>query len=1055
MSNDVTITIKGNDRTGSLFQGVTARANTAFARVRTSVRGHMQGAVSDADAAGKAIGAGLADGAESGADRGASRVRGVFSSLFQGIAKDGDAAGRDSGSRLSAGLSGGVSAGTAQVRGTFTAMFRRVEVDADKSGRTMGGRLAAGLRTTVMRGTDAVRGLLSGNWGDLGGDADRDGRGIGSKLISGIAGAISSGADAVSKGLSNALQAAGSVAGPVLIGVLGGVAVAVGPAIGAMMGGGIVLGLGAGLVGLGAVMLFHTEKINKEWSKAEQKRVAESNKQAEKLKKQFTDLQREIISGLKEAAQPLVGVLDTVRSTVRDLGKEFKPVLTEAFASAKVPLQSFVRDLGVAFKELKPAVQPLMNAFTGLLGEIGPQLKGVFTNIASSLKDLATTVLANKSTIATLFTGLLQAIPVVISAVSGLVTLFGNMLGVVSGVNSALATVFVGVTNAVLGFSEKFLGVLRTIAEAIGNVPGMESLSKKMVAGLDTAIAKVGEWKKSAQELGKAVELKANIFDLSQKIDQARAALADPNLTKERRAQLNADITKLQVAKAAAVALLGDPKLIKEYKSSINTEIGSLKARLADAKAALNDPSLTRERKSKLNADIAQLKSQIAAAKSALNSLQNKTVRITTIYSSVAGQKAALDKVSRYAHGGIIGAAGGGPRSNTTLVGEQGPEIVKLPFGSTVIPAGATKNMLASERRARSSVMGDLTLTRFGKAAGNSRTEMAGDLGAAKSVGELVSALNRWRTTIKETTHGVAEGMLLKNLDVAGKALLKNETLQGKVNDALDKARLKLSELKDAFSQVKESITANIAAFGNVTRAAADGAPTLSGIISHLSTAASQSATFANALATLKKRGVDKNIIADVAAAGLDGGGLDTAKALLQASSNEIKQINKLQSALTTAAKKAGQITADSLYGAGIKAAEGVVKGLEKNKAKIEKAMMSIATALEKAVKKAFGVTTTTTKKKSSGGIIGAAGGGPRSAMTLVGEQGPELVNLPFGSSVIPAGQTANMLSGGGGTANVVLEIVSGGSRLDDALVEILRNAVRGRGGNVQQVLGR
>jgi hypothetical protein len=48
-----------------------------------------------------------------------------------------------------------------------------------------------------------------------------------------------------------------------------------------------------------------------------------------------------------------------------------------------------------------------------------------------------------------------------------------------------------------------------------------------------------------------------------------------------------------------------------------------------------------------------------------------------------------------YAHGGISGAASGGARGGRTLVGEEGPEIVDMPFGSTVHPAGESRAMLA------------------------------------------------------------------------------------------------------------------------------------------------------------------------------------------------------------------------------------------------------------------------------------------------------------------------------------------------------------------------
>lgn len=90
------------------------------------------------------------------------------------------------------------------------------------------------------------------------------------------------------------------------------------------------------------------------------------------------------------------------------------------------------------------------------------------------------------------------------------------------------------------------------------------------------------------------------------------------------------------------------------------------------------------------------------------------------------------------------------------------------------------------------------------------------------------------------------------------------------------------------------------------------------------------------------------------------------------------------------------------------------------------------------------------------GGIIGAAGGGPRSRMTLVGEQGPELVDLAPGSRVRSNPDSKRIADGmaGGGGGPTVLEIRSSGSRIDDLILEILRRAVRVKGGNVQLVVG-
>ena len=90
------------------------------------------------------------------------------------------------------------------------------------------------------------------------------------------------------------------------------------------------------------------------------------------------------------------------------------------------------------------------------------------------------------------------------------------------------------------------------------------------------------------------------------------------------------------------------------------------------------------------------------------------------------------------------------------------------------------------------------------------------------------------------------------------------------------------------------------------------------------------------------------------------------------------------------------------------------------------------------------------------GGRVGAAAtGGVRNNMTMVGEHGPELVDLPVGSRVKSNPDTKRMMgkSGGGGGGGII-EIKSSGSRVDDMLIEILREAVRVRGGNVQLVIG-
>jgi TP901 family phage tail tape measure protein len=65
------------------------------------------------------------------------------------------------------------------------------------------------------------------------------------------------------------------------------------------------------------------------------------------------------------------------------------------------------------------------------------------------------------------------------------------------------------------------------------------------------------------------------------------------------------------------------------------------------------------------------------------------------IWNSVTGGLGSLGSMIGLAHGGIVGAAGGGPRSGWTMVGEMGPELVRMPQGSTVFSSAQSQGMLA------------------------------------------------------------------------------------------------------------------------------------------------------------------------------------------------------------------------------------------------------------------------------------------------------------------------------------------------------------------------
>ncbi|WP_381562911.1 phage tail protein [Streptomyces eurythermus] len=386
---------------------------------------------------------------------------------------------------------------------------------------------------------------------------------------------------------------------------------------------------------------------------------------------------------------------------------------------------------------------------------------------------------------------------------------------------------------------------------------------------------------------------------------------------------------------------------------------------------------------------------------------------------------------------------------------------------------GKVSAQAKAEAEARRDAYGDLTVSHFGYMAGYRRSEFGNALGKPDSVGSLVSTLNQWRGIIQKATHGSTESRLLKQLDSAGRSLFKWERQLNSTTKSLDSAKSKLSDLKNASAQLASSVKGNLLSSANITRGASgEGTVTLSSIRAGMRTNKDKVTAFASALKQLRAKGFSKSIIQQVAEAGIDGGGLETAGALLQASGSEVQTINQTQAQIEAAAGSAGKSAADAVYDKAIKQQERYVKSLEAQQKSLQKSMDKLAQAMEKAIEKAFG--SGKGGKKAAGGIVGAAAsGGLRSSLTWVGEQGPELLDLPAGSRVwsnpdsrrkLAAAEApwASMLTaprrapaagamGAGGQPQpqvVVLEIRAGdSSRYTEFLVSELRRAVKTRGG--------
>jgi hypothetical protein len=511
-------------------------------------------------------------------------------------------------------------------------------------------------------------------------------------------------------------------------------------------------------------------------------------------------------------------------------------------------------------------------------------------------------------------------------------------------------------------------------------------------------------------------------------------------------------------AKALADQILKAPS----KKVRLTADMSDLEAKIKKAKAHV--ASLPKKARTKVYAEIAAAAAKLAEIRAALTALDGKTattyVNQQTRNSGYSGNSATGGKAA----GGRISGPGTGTSDSIPLMVSDGEYVVNAKathenlalledINSGKKRRGFAKGGLTSAMKsARSDMWSSLNISYWGKKAGRKNSSFFGAMSSPASLNDLVGVLNQWRGKIKAALSGSAEKRLLHSMDKTGKTLLKQEKALTKVNDALGKAKDKLASLKDAAAQLKDAVSSGINASGNITGGVVEGKNTTSaGLINNMTAKRDQATALASALKELKKRGLNKQSLSEIGQAGIDGGGLDTATALLNGSGGDIKTVNALQKQIGAAAKAAGKTTADAMYAAGIKAADGLVKGLTKQQKKIENIMVKAAHAFEKAIEKAI-------KHKANGGPVGAASGGPRSSWTLVGEQGPEMVRLPYGSSVSPNGKTRSMLSGRGGGGAQIIEVIVNldGKVLGRQMVDPLRSEVyRLGGGSVQKALGR
>lgn len=497
-------------------------------------------------------------------------------------------------------------------------------------------------------------------------------------------------------------------------------------------------------------------------------------------------------------------------------------------------------------------------------------------------------------------------------------------------------------------------------------------------------------------------------------------------------------------AKAMAIELIGIPNVSREARLTANKK--DLETKLAAAKRELADPNLTKERRAQLTATIKQLQAQVRAANAALASVKDKSVSVTVNYRQLLGPVVPRQDVGVR----LPGKEHGGPvtKGQPYIVGEKRPEVFVPDQSGVILPrvpaalaaagafgAGLTAALLGAGGDAVAGLIDGLSSGVPAVAAASAAVAGA-VIGTVRSRLDMHSPSRVMEQAGKDAVQGLINGIRekLPNLQAVLVALSKAVPSQvasavNKVNSALgglgkalttgqrtklnqfiadartgiaslDKAgaqveaKLKaasqrLSDLRQQAQQFATSVATSILQTGNIAQGGDD--TSFAGIVKRLQEAVTNARAFQSVLARLSKAGLNKTALQQIAEAG-PAQGAAIGESILKAGAAGVATVNRLQGQLQTAANKAATTAANALFSQGIKVAQGVVAGLQQQKAKLDLAMTRLGDVL---VARVLQLLRSSKIVKAAGtiSIPGFSNGGLATSLSAVAEDGrPELV---------------------------------------------------------------
>lgn len=368
--------------------------------------------------------------------------------------------------------------------------------------------------------------------------------------------------------------------------------------------------------------------------------IASSSK---KMRKDWQAALTELKPLFTDAVSGLLPVIEHARQQFLEIGKDFAPHFKTALDRAAPHVQTFMDHVIEGFRKLgAESATQLEEAFNVFLAAFGPDIEETLKGMGDALAALANTVRDHSTEIS----GALNAVIGLITTAIDIVNFFANSWVFLTHSMASALAFGASIVGVFVDTVFKGLDGLIGIAEKAARAVGMDGMADKLGAARDA----MGAYRDGVMsDIG---GLQQRFATYSERVDHANR------------------------------------------KRILEVDISSAQNQLKIARDELKRVDGTKA-EPKVRANIAQLERAIATARAQLNNLNGKTAHTYVITHMEARVSGSHGTELGYAHGGVIGAAAtGGVRSNMTMVGEHGPELVDLPAGSRVRSNSDTRRLM-------------------------------------------------------------------------------------------------------------------------------------------------------------------------------------------------------------------------------------------------------------------------------------------------------------------------------------------------------------------------